>query len=410
MPGGAEAVATAPEGRPSGERGLVAAIAAAGTGGHIYPGLAVAAELRRLEPGIQVFFLTTRRGLGRELLQRAGERVLLVEGQPAPFGLSLQLARTGWALARGTWQAFGHLRRGQASVLFATGGYGSAPAVLAARAAGIGVIWHEQNARAGRATRLLCRLAHEVALGFEKAAAQLPARVAARARVTGNPVRPEILTLTREEGARRLGLDPKRPTVLVVGASQGARRLNLAVVEAAGELAHLSGSVQVLVSTGAGQFAEVARELIRRWPAGQLEAEQFRLGYLRVVPYLTDMAAALAACDLAVSRAGAISIAELTVRGIPMVLVPYPFAAEAHQDQNARAVARAGAAVVVPDAELTGRRLCETLRELLGDRERLSAMAQASRRLGRPDAAEQLARMVLEVARRGAKERGRAQR
>ena len=376
------------------------AIAAAGTGGHIYPGLAVAAELRRLRPDVEVVFLTTRRGLGRELLGRAGERVLLMDGQPAPFRLTWQLAGSGWALLRGTRQAFGHLRRERASVLFATGGYGSAPAVLAARAAGIGVVWHEQNARAGRATRLLCRLADVVALGFQEAAAQLPARVASKARVTGNPVRPEILVVAREEGARRLGLDPALRTVLVVGASQGARRLNVAVVEAAGELARLAGPVQVLVSTGAGQFADVAGELARRWPAGRLEGEQFRLGYLRVVPYLTDMAAALAACDLAVSRAGAISIAELTARGIPMVLVPYPFAAEGHQDHNARVVARAGAAVVVPDAELTGRRLCDTVRQLLEDRDRLCAMAEASRRLGRAGAAEQLAGMVLEAARR----------
>lgn len=386
-----------------GAGGLVVAVAAAGTGGHIYPGLAVAAELRQLQPDVQILFLTTRRGLGRELLGRAGERVLVVEGQPAPLGLSVQLAGSVWALLRGSWQALRQLRRWRASVLFATGGYGSAPAVLAARAAGIGVVWHEQNAWAGRATRLLCRLADEVALGFEQAAAQLPARVAARVRVTGNPVRPEILSVTREQGARRLGLDPALRTVLVVGASQGARRLNAAVVEVAGELARLSGPVQVLVSTGAGQFAEVARELVQRWPAGRLEGEQFRLGYLRVVPYLNDMAAALAVADLAVSRAGAISIAELTARGIPMVLVPYPFAAEAHQDHNARGVERAGAAVVVPDGELTGRRLLETVRELLADRARLSAMAEASRRLGRPRAGEELARWVLEVARRRAK-------
>ena len=379
---------------------LVVAIVAAGTGGHIYPGLAVAEELRRGTPPARVFFLTTRRGLGQQLLSQHGERFYVVEGEPAPFGWSWRLAGTAWAAARGAWQAARWLRREGAAVLLATGGYGSAPAVLAARMLDLPVVWHEQNALAGRATRLLSRLAQGVALGFDEAVSRLPRPVAARCRVTGNPVRGAILTARRAEGARRLGLDPERPTVLVVGASQGARRLNGAVVEAAGELSRLEAGAQVLVSTGAGQFSQVAQELARRWPAGALQGRTFRLGGLQVVPYVTDMAAALACCDLAVSRAGAISIAELTARGIPMVLVPYPHAAEGHQEVNARVAEAAGAAEVIPDDQLTGPRLVGAIRRLLDDRDRLKSMARASARLGRPDAARQVASMVVEAARR----------
>ncbi|HEY8487187.1 MAG TPA: undecaprenyldiphospho-muramoylpentapeptide beta-N-acetylglucosaminyltransferase [Limnochordales bacterium] len=373
------------------------AIAAAGTGGHIYPGLAVAQQLRRLEPGVGVVFLTTRRGLGRELLARAGEQVQVVEGQPAPFGLSWRLSWTVWAALRGTGQALGHLRRAGARAVLATGGYGSVPVALAARLAGIPVVWHEQNAWPGRATRLGGRLAQAVALGYEEAARHLAPSVRARARVVGNPVRAEIGAVSREEGARRLGLDPGRPTVLVVGASQGARRLNRAVVEAAGELARLEPAAQVLVSTGTAQFEEVADRLEGLWPGCRRDGA-VRWGRLQVVPYLEDMAAALAACDLAVSRAGAISIAELTVQGVPMVLVPYPYAAEDHQRRNAQVAADRGAAVVVPDEELTGQRLVEVVRQLLQDEPRRRAMALASRSLGRPRAARELAEMVLAQA------------
>lgn len=350
-----------------------------------------------MRPGLEIVFLTTRRGLGLELLTRAGERVWLIDGQPAPFGLSWRALASGWAALRGAAQARRRLRKAGARVLLATGGYGSVPAVLASRSLGLPVVWHEQNVLPGRATRTVGRLADVVAVGFEEARRRMPGRMASRVRVTGNPVRREVLTTSRSEGFRRLGLEAGLLTVLVVGASQGARRLNQAVVEAAPQLAAMEG-VQTLVSTGSANFEAVAAALGRRCPLGRRAGDRWEWRGLRVVPYLTDMPAALAACDLAVSRAGAISLAEFTARGIPMVLVPYPFAAEGHQELNARVVQEAGAAVVVPDSQLTAGRLLEVLGGLAGDRARLRAMAEASRRLGRPDAAQQVAQVVLDLA------------
>lgn len=372
------------------------AIAAAGTGGHIYPGLAVAQALRRLRPEVEVWFVTTRRGLGPDILARHGERFTVVAGEPAPRGLWAGGAAAFLAaLARGTWQARRELRRRGALALLATGGYGCAPAVAAARTLRIPIIWQEQNAIPGRATRLLGRWARVVALGFEEAAAMLPAAVRARARLTGNPVRAEVVSgMDRAEAARRLGLDPARKTVLVVGASQGARRFNEALAVAAGEFASMR-RIQVLASTGRGQFDQAVKVLRQHGPQLSIEAGRARLGSVTLVPYLEDMASALAAADLAVSRAGAISLAEFTARGVPLVLVPYPFAADRHQDANARVLERAGAAVVVPDERFDGRRLVDLVTTLLGDPARLSAMAEASRRLGKPRAAEEVAQLVL---------------
>lgn len=390
-------------GKKTGKSLTCVAIAAAGTGGHIYPGLAVAQALRRLRPEVEVWFLTTRRGLGADILARHGERFTAVEGEPAPRGLSAGGAAAFLAaLARGAWQARRELRRRGAAALLATGGYGCAPAVAAARTLGIPIVWQEQNAIPGRATRWLGRWAQVVALGFEEAAAMLPAAVRARVRVTGNPVRAELVAggPDRVEAARRLGLDPARQTVLVVGASQGARRFNEALAAAAGELAAM-GRIQVLASTGRGQFDQAVALLRRQDARVAVEAGRARLGSVTLVPYLEDMASALAAADLAVSRAGAISLAEFTARGVPLVLVPYPFAADRHQEANARVLERAGAAVVVPDEAFDGRRLVELVTALLGDPARLSGMAEASRRLGRPRAAEEVARLVLEAAGEG---------
>ncbi len=381
---------------------LSVAIVAAGTGGHIYPGLAVAEALQRLEPGVAVWFLTTRRGLGPDILARHGQRVTVVEGEPAPRRLAAGGAITFVAaMARGAWQARMALRRNGARVLLATGGYGSAPAVAAARSLGLPIVWQEQNALPGRATRLLSRWARVVALGFEEAAGYLPPAVRSRVQVTGNPIRASVAEgVDRAQAARRLGLDPARRTVLMVGASQGARRFNEALARAARELAAMPG-VQVLASTGRAQWDATVALLRQHAPEASVDSQRARLGAVTLVPYLEDMAAALSAADLAISRASAISLAEMTARGLPLVLVPYPHAADRHQDANARVLERAGAAVVVPDEVFDDRRLVEVVRELLGNRERLDAMSRASRSLARPQAAEEVARLVLRYAAQG---------
>ncbi|MEW6045626.1 MAG: UDP-N-acetylglucosamine--N-acetylmuramyl-(pentapeptide) pyrophosphoryl-undecaprenol N-acetylglucosamine transferase [Bacillota bacterium] len=373
------------------------AIAAAGTGGHIYPGLAVAQALRMLEPNVEVWFLTTRRGLGPDILAQHGERFVVTPGKPAPQAFPWGMGAFAMALARGSLMARRELGRQRVQALLATGGYGCVPAVAAARSLRLPVVWQEQNAIPGRATRLLARWTWVVALGFEEAAGRLPGAVQNRLRVTGNPVRPDVVRADRAAAQRKLALNPSKKTVLVVGASQGARRFNRALAEAAGRLGTLR-QAQVLASTGRGQFEETARLIRERWHEAVVGEGRVQVGGLRVVPYLDDMPAAVAAADLAVSRAGAISLAEFTARGVPLVLVPYPHALDAHQDANARVLERAGAAVVVPDAELTADRLVELLVSLLGEPGRLSTMAEASRSLGRPEAAVEVARLLLEAA------------
>jgi UDP-N-acetylglucosamine--N-acetylmuramyl-(pentapeptide) pyrophosphoryl-undecaprenol N-acetylglucosamine transferase len=245
----------------------------------------------------------------------------------------------------------------------------------------------EADSHLGVANRLAAPLAKRVALAFP-----LPGRRGRRYMVTGRPVGLEVLRATRTSGRRAFGIDPNATVVLVAGGSQGARSLNLAAIEAFGD----APPFELIHVAGPGQVEEAAGLLAERNPGP---------GY-RLFGYLTNFAEAVAAADLVVSRAGG-SVFEIAAIGRPAILVPYPHAAGDHQAKNAAWLARAGAAMMLPDAELTGRTLRDLVGALLMDRRRLGAMADASRALGRPDAAGQIAEAALELASRRHRRRAR---
>ncbi|HPP74364.1 MAG TPA: UDP-N-acetylglucosamine--N-acetylmuramyl-(pentapeptide) pyrophosphoryl-undecaprenol N-acetylglucosamine transferase, partial [Armatimonadota bacterium] len=202
--------------------------------------------------------------------------------------------------------------------------------------------------------------------------------------VTGLPVRPEIISGMDKRLAREsLGLDPDKFTVLVFGGSQGAKRINEMVLDAAGHL--LSAGLQVVHQSGKKNYDEV----ISRQPKVD--------GYV-ILPYIEDMATAYSAADLVVSRSGASSIAEITVSGLPSILIPYPFAHANHQKANAQAVSRAGGAIILEESEIDGQTLAGVIIDLAEDKNKLAAMAEASRRIGRPDAVGEIVQVVLDVA------------
>lgn len=369
-------------------------VAAGGTGGHIYPGIAVARALVAGVPGTEVLFVGTEQGLETRLVPPEGFKVVTLSSRPLGRKLSLSLFPWGLCALKGVLEASRILRGFRPDAVFGTGGYAEVPVVLAAFGHGIPVLLQEQNAIPGRANRILSVLARKVALGYGEAAPWFPKR--ARLTITGNPIRKEILGVSRLTGARRLGLDPMKTTVVVFGASQGARSLNLAVLEALPVLLQ-EKNIQVLHATGHRGFDEMALKLgayrIARRADGHIS-----IGNLMIVPYILDMPAALAAADLVVGRAGAISIAEIAARGLPSILIPYPHAASGHQDKNARVFQQAGAALVIPDAELDGRRLAGAILELKADPARLRAMARQSARLGKPDSAGRIVELLSEIA------------
>jgi len=350
-------------------------IMAGGTGGHVMPALAVAGELRA--QGHQVRWLGSAAGLEARAVPAAGIELftLPVAGLRGKGVLRYLSAPVG--LLRALAQAVGLLRRLRPDVVLGLGGYATGPGGVAAFLLRRPLLIHEQNARPGLTNRLLARLARRVLAGFPGL------RLAGRAaEFTGNPVRAELLDLPPPE--QRLSHPPR---LLVLGGSQGAQAINAAVPQAL-ELLRQSGVPLPQVRHQAG-----------RQHAQTVTADYHARGLTATVDgFIDDMAAAYGAADLAICRAGALTVAELCAVGLGALLIPFPHAADDHQTANARHLAGAGAAVLLPQTDLTPLRLAELLGSLLADPARRLAMAQAARRQARPDAARRVAAACLEAA------------
>ncbi len=363
-----------------------AIITGGGTAGHVLPALAIAdALVARGHGSDEVHYVGSERGIEARLLPESPYAFTLLPGRGIQRRLTLANvgAVTGLLVALG--RALRLVARLKPAVVVAVGGYASVAVALAAVLRRIPVVVAEQNTSPGAANRLIARFAKAAAVSFE--GTDLP-----RAVVTGNPVRPEIAAIDgdREAAKRRFGVEPSRRLVLVFGGSLGALKLNQAVL---GAVARWRDRADLAVHHAVGR---------RDWDAicAALPADTGALAY-RAVPYEDDMPAALAAADLAVTRAGSGTCFELLAAGLPAVLIPSPVTTAGQQDGNAAAMVATGAAVVVTDSELDGTRLAEEVDRLLDNPARLAAMTAAARTAARPDAADAIAALAEEHAKRG---------
>lgn len=366
-------------------------VAGGGTAGHVFPALAVASEMQRLASDVEPVFVGVADRLESRLVPEAGFRLLLIDAVSVPRRPSPKLLRVPGALRTGIRQCMQVVEDERAVAAVTFGGYVSFPLDRAAARARVPLVIHEQNSVPGLTNRLAARWADRVAVTFPGSADRF--RRPERCVVTGNPVRADVLDLDREarraDARRAFGLAPDVPTVLVFGGSQGARALNRAVIEA-----HpLWGDtdLQILHAAGRAGYAPAAAS----WERARAATAGPRA---RLVDFIDDMADAYAAADVVVCRAGATSIAELTVLGIPAVLVPYPHATADHQTENARALERTGGAVMIRDDDLDGPALVSAVRGWLDDADRYARAARASAAFGRHDAATNVARLVLGLA------------
>ena len=354
-------------------------IMAGGTGGHVFPALALARRLR--EQSVEVVWMGTRRGIEARLVPAEGIAIeWLAVGGLRGKGLSTLLAAP-WRLSVALWQALRVMWRRRPAVVVGLGGFVTGPGGMAAWLTRRPLVIHEQNAIAGFTNRCLAHLAREVLEAF-------PGSFDAGVRTVtiGNPVRREITAVPKP--AERLTGRHGPVHLLIIGGSQGAVRLNTVVPHA---LSHVAGI----------RF-EVRHQAGERW------AEACREGYAsagvpaQVTAFIDDMAEAYAWADLVICRSGALTVSELASAGVGAVLVPFPAAVDDHQTYNARYLVREGAAVLIPDGELTAERLAAELERLCADRTRLLSMAERARALARPDATERLASACLELSRRAA--------
>ncbi len=337
-------------------------IAGGGTGGHVFPGLALAEEMRRRRPGRPVHWIGTVGGVEERLVPESGiPLTLLPLAGVARRGLLRGLS-AGWLAAAATLRLVVRFARVRPALTIGVGGFASGPAVLAALLLGVPTLLLEQNAIPGRTNRALSLFTGAVAVSFAGSEAYLKGRSV----LTGNPVRRSIAELApRTRGPLR--------TLLSFGGSRGARALNEAWI---GALPRLGGlGIAFTLQTGDHDRERVAAAAAGCGASARVEA------------FLDDLPERLAAADLVVARAGATTVAELTAGGVPSILVPYPYAADDHQRANARALSAAGAALVIDPDELTADRLAGAVRSLAEDPARLTKMGRSAAALGRPEAA-----------------------
>ncbi|MDT0462097.1 UDP-N-acetylglucosamine--N-acetylmuramyl-(pentapeptide) pyrophosphoryl-undecaprenol N-acetylglucosamine transferase [Streptomyces gibsoniae] len=372
---------------------LSVVIGAGGTGGHIYPGLALADALRRRVPDAVISFVGTERGLEGRLIPGAGYRLHTVDMIPFDRSLGAKRFALPAALLKSAGQCRAILREQRAHIAVGMGGYPSAPVILGARLAGLPSLIHESNAVPGRANAFAARLTPHVALAFAAGGAHLPG--SSRPELVGMPLSGPLAALDREaqrEGARRaLGIPADTRLVLVNGGSLGAARLTEAAPGLA-ERRQWRAGVRLLIKTGPAAL-DAARARLRATGADRIA---------EAVAYLDRIDQVYAAADLVVCRAGSATVAELATIGLPAVLVPYPHAPGDHQTHNARTLTDIGAGVLLPDENTTAESLDSLVGSLLDDPGRLQAMARAAANAGvgaqHRDAAGRLARRVLQLA------------
>jgi UDP-N-acetylglucosamine--N-acetylmuramyl-(pentapeptide) pyrophosphoryl-undecaprenol N-acetylglucosamine transferase len=365
-------------------------IAAGGTGGHVYPGIAVAEEWRRRHPDSDVVFVGTSRGLEASAVPRAGFPLRTIAARGFPRRIGFGLVRALFAAAQSLVQAAALVRELRPNVVVVTGGYVSGPVGLMAKARGIPVLVQEQNSVPGATNRWLNLIADEVHISFVESRSYFRRRN--NLKVTGNPIRQSLLRQDRMSAYESLRLDARRTTLLVFGGSRGAASINRAFLDALPRLNRVR-DLQVLWQAGRDE-ADAIREKVRGLPFP-----------VQVLAYVDQMEKAYAVADLAVCRAGAMTIAELTACGVPAILVPYPHATHDHQTVNARGLAERGAAEMVPDKELKGEDLARRIIQLFQDEPRLRRMARNARAFSRTNAAERLVASIEALAATPAAER-----
>lgn len=361
---------------------LKVVIVAGGTGGHLFPGLAIARKLREKEKDSEVIFIGRKKGWEAKIVPREGfEFISIFTGGWLGKSLGRRLCSAMEALV-GFFQSFFILGRLHPQMVMGMGGYVAGPFVLAASLLGFPTIIHEQNLVPGLTNRVLSRFVNEIEVSFPESSRFFPL---GRVRVTGNPVREEILSSCSYSSGRK---SKNKRTLLVMGGSRGAHRINLVFAEAIDSLKDKISSWQIIHLSGEKDYDL----MVQTYEKAGMEAI--------VHPFLQRMEKAYQETDLVVARAGATTVAEIMACGLPAILIPYPLATHHHQEENARWLEKKGAAITIRERELTGERLAGTILNLISDEERLSRMAENSKSLGQLGAPEGIVARVIALARR----------
>lgn len=367
---------------------MKAIVTGGGTGGHIYPALAVVRALQA--EGWDILYLGSKGGLESDIIPDNSIKFQEVDVAPLPRKITIKLISSVLKTTAGYIQARRYIKEYQPDLVFGTGGFVAGPVVLAGAVLKIPTLIHEQNVYPGFTNKILSKRVKAIALNFADAKKYFPDSTKAIYKVTGNPIREVILKTDRITGLNNLSLKSYKKTLLVFGGSQGSMSINNAMLDVYKKYKDNS-RIQIIHITGKKNY-NIVMDKIKK--AG-IEIDKY--DSFKIMPYYSHMEYAYAAADLIIYRAGATGIAEITAKGLPSILIPYPYAAENHQEYNARNLEKHGAAVVILDSELSGQLLFEQIELLFDDEKKLKEMSENSKKLGNPEALNNIVQLIEKI-------------
>lgn len=354
-----------------------------GTGGHIYPALAVADALSKEN---KVYYVGNRHNMEHELATKKGYKFLHVGISGMPRKLNPKFFYWGVRLVRAILYSIKYIKKYKPNAVFATGGYVSAPMIFACIITKTPYMMHDCDAMPGLVTRKLCRRAKFVSLAFDRAKKYIPNKHIV---VTGNPIRPEFKTLSKEQAREILGLKNKL-TMAIMGGSQGAKSINNTVVELLKEFAQ-DKDIQIIFQTGKKNYEEIIEKLKLIYPAWEQD------GNLIVKPYFMDMISVLKASDIVISRAGSLSLSEICASDVASILIPYPNAAANHQRINAKYFVESGVSLYIEDRELEPNKLREKIYLLLDNPIKIDYLKQNASYIAKFDATDKIVECIKSI-------------
>ena len=371
---------------------MKAIIAAAGTGGHINPGIAIANKIKEKEKDSEIIFIGTDRGLENDLVPRAGYELKRIDAHGIQRKINIENFKNLYATFKSIGKAKEILQEFKPDVIIGTGGYICVPTVIAARKLNIPVVLHESNAFPGVAVRLFKKKANKILVGFEDAKKRL--ENGKNVIVTGNPIKIKKLNLSEVEKNKikeELGLKADKPVVLVFGGSQGAKSINKSFIEIIAN--KKNKNYQIIWAAGPNQYDDIKAKL------EEVNINIEKIENVKILPYIYNMEEVMNACDLVVCRSGAMTITEISVVGKPAIFIPFPFATENHQEYNARVLVNAGAAKIILDKDLNSEILENTIEGIITNKEILTQMGLNAEKVAVQKVEEKIYEEIEEVIR-----------
>ena len=362
-------------------------ITGGGTGGHIYPAIAIAEALRKDETTKDIYYIGNPNNLEYGIVKKAHFKFLPIKVSGMPRKIGWDFIKWGIELELANWKALYYLWRFKPDAILGTGGYVSAPALMASNLSKTPYMIHDCDAQPGMVSKFVAPMAKQVSLAFEDSASYIRSN---NISINGNPIREQFKTLTKEQARQNMNLENKT-TITIMGGSQGAKSIDDATIHCLKQIFE-KYDVQVIFQTGAKHYENTIKALEEVYPEFEHNKN------LVIKPYFDDMVTALKATDIAISRAGSLSLSEICACGIAPILIPYPYAAADHQRKNAKSLLNKNACLYLEDKETTGETLLEKLDELLSDPEKLASIQANTRALAKLDATQTIVEQLKKVA------------